>query len=245
VRHQPGQDSVQPVNRSRCRLGDEKYGLELDLKLGPQKPDAEDALYSILAAQHVNQEPDLSDITLELEASAWPLCDDPSPKQLDCESAAEAYRSRGRELGEFHQKLQDVESVREERERLESKVNDLRQENDAMLAQLHKVQLELEDYYLQLREEKKKAEGVEKAKEGLKKELVELKKSHEKAREKAKKDVSNMQRGIDGRDNTIREKARTIKELENRIEAIYASTSWRLTRPIRVIGKLLKAPFRR
>lgn len=196
-----------------ARLLKEKCSLDITLNLSPVKLGAEEALFRVLAAQHINQEVVLSDIALELEASAWPIVEPDTAAGLDSAAAVEAYRGGSRQLEEFRQQFQEFETLRDEREQL--------------LAQLHKVQLELEDYFL-------RSQQLEKERDKLQNDL-----------EKKQKTIENMQRGIDGRTNTIRERAQTIRELEAHIKSIYKSSSWRLTKPVRAIGRVFRRLFRR
>jgi len=202
------------------RLLKEKCGLNIKLNLGPEEPGAEEAMFRILAAQHINQETNLSDIALELEASAWPLAEPGTAAGLDSAAAVEAYRCGRRELEEFRRKFQEFEALREER--------------DQMLAQLHKVQLELEEYFLRGQDFEKKTRQLEKERDKLQVDL-----------ENKQKTIDSMQRGIDRRDKTIRDHAGAIRELENQIQAIRGSSSWRLTKPVRVVGRVLRRVLRR
>ena len=235
------QEQIAPEQKSFTQLIQDRFGIELDLEVDSGQQSAEDAFYSILAAQYVTQNMELADIAAELEASAWPLSDNPMSSKFNYDAVVEAYRDGLHRLEGYRQQSDELESLRSESEQLKVRHADLQQENDTMLSQLHKVQLELEDYFLRYEEEKKKSAELTKGRERFKNELKQLKK----AQQKAENDVANMQQGIDGRNNTIRQKVRTIKNLEMRIDAIEKSRSWRLTKPGRAIGRLLRSAVRR
>ncbi|MCP1727903.1 chemotaxis protein histidine kinase CheA [Natronospira proteinivora] len=309
-----------------------RYGLNLQAVEAPEAGSPETALYSILAAQHVNQEPEISDLALELEASAWPLTEDPDrSRDLDIRAAVEAYRGGSRELEEFRKQYRELESLRsereemlaqlhkvqleleehfnalnkerasheatrkalkkakegdvkaletrlaeaekardqaleqkaesesslkeilaelktersqheqvqkqlkaletaqqgkeqssKEREQLEARIKDLQQENETMLEQLHKVQLELEDYFLRHRDEATRNKELTKQLKTL------------------KEDVSKRDKQIESQKKAASQNARAVHDLESEITSLKRSRSWRLTRPVRAIGRILR-----
>lgn len=243
-------------------LLNEKFELALSIEHSPAAPDAEDALYSILAAQHVKQQEALSDLALELEASAYPLVSPEQSGYWDTTVAVEAYRSASRELEDYFRKLKQEEkahketrkelnNVRGERsaelqkqEEAESRsessdenhqgfdnqLADLRQENEAMLAQLHKVQLELEDYFLRWKEAGK--------------ELDELKQTlarHDSEIDKKDQSIKTLEEQRAKLNQQLSQATQDIKRLDQKVEQFKNSTSWKITRPLRVLMR----PFRR
>lgn len=85
-------------------------------------------LHHLIAAQMVAQSPRIGELIAELEASSLPLAE-PTPPTVDCEKIYQDYRNLKQQLEE---------------------------ENELLLLQLHQVQEELESYYLQLQSEQKK-----------------------------------------------------------------------------------------
>lgn len=333
-----------------ARVLHEKYGIELNLDLEPEKPEPEDALFSILAAQHVNQETELSDVALELEASAWPLSENPPSTFLDSSAAVEAYRGGSRQLEEFRQQFREFESLRDEREqvlaqlhsvqleleeqhrelgqereshaltreelkkareedvkelriraqtlekerdqaleeksetgeslkqiriqlkterqryaetkqRLEyvedrlkatekgqtdhegvaQRLDELQSENDALLSQLHTVQLEVEGYFNRYDAEKQTNEALARERDTLKTEHASIVRQLEVGNAQ----IVSLREIIQQQEAEIGDQAKTIRGLEQRIRAIRVSTSWRITKPLRAMIRVLKWPFQR
>lgn len=170
----------------------------------PAGPSRQDPVYELIAAQMVAQSDEALDLARELDASALPMGHRSEPGHADCLRAYEAINSVREELA----------GERAARESAESRAQELKQENEEMLAQLHQVQEELEAYFIRARDEEKKWKAAEKR----------LKERDSKAKEffQAKKT----------------QQARA-EHYRNRLAAVHKSTSWKVTTPLRVIKRLL------
>lgn len=220
----------------------EKCGVELTPAIERAEPDPEDTLFSILAAQYLSQQTHLADIALELEASAWRLTETDPSTLLDPQVAVEAYHGERRQRDQLAQNIKELESLRGEHEqslkvRGESpagRERELEEENNALLDQLHTVQLEVEKLADRHDREKRNNAVLIRARDSLKAERASLSEV-----------IAQLERRIKECDGVISDHKKTIRELKQRITAIHLSTSWRLTTPLRLSGRMLKWPFRR
>ena len=127
----------------------------------------------------------------------------------------------------------DFESVVERLDELsaasQAQITDAKEENELLLLQLHQVQEELEDHYLRLQEQIK-------ANSKLKLES-----------EEASRKLSTRDEGLATARKTIRKQKRKLKSVSEqerisnrKLAAVYASTSWRITGPLRYARRLFK-----
>lgn len=176
----------------------EHLGLTRGKAFPPQRPDEEiESIYRLLAAQMVAQADEIQPLLQELEASSIPLGVDYAPARLDCQAIYE-------ELGESA-----------------SRPNELEEENELLLLQLHQVQEELESYFLELQDESGKQKALNEKYKALDERLA----AHKQLLEEKERQFQKL----------LAEK----KRRDQKIVAIRKSTSWRLTMPIRVIRRLV------
>ena len=131
-----------------------QFGLEGDFgnKVAATTHESVAELHRLIAAQMVAQSPDVQDLLHELEASAMPSDLLPVVPYVNCEAALAESRTKGNS-------------------------DQLKQENELLLLQLHQVQEELENYCLQLRESEKKFESNVRTSEALCAKITELQRS--------------------------------------------------------------------
>lgn len=123
-----------------------------------------DDFRSLIATQVVSQDPAIPDLLRELEAASVPLGESDEPPRLDGDRLWSAYQDLQEARG---QELQDV-----------------REENELLLLQLHQVQEELESYYLEFKggqkradEQKKRADEQKKRADARKKRINQIRRS--------------------------------------------------------------------
>lgn len=141
--------------------------------------------YFLIASHAVVQDKELMDLLLELEASTLQPVILTEPIQVDCD---------------YYVKEMDKAKL----EQNSTKLNDLTQENELLIQQLHIVQEELERVILS---------GT-----GAKELKIEI--------EKQKQQIESLKK--------------SKAELLKKYKAIFESTSWKVTKPLRAIGRLLK-----
>lgn len=119
-----GAVAFKEVCRERFRLTDRSEG---EVSVTVQEPGA--AIHRLIAVQMVVQSADVQDLLDELEASAEPSDTFSVMPKVNCETALAELRRQGES-------------------------DQLKEENELLMLQLHQVQEELESYYLQLLETK-------------------------------------------------------------------------------------------
>ena len=159
---------------------------------------ASDPIVRLIATQWATSTPEVEELLMELQASTQPLRE-PCESAIDCAAAWQEYRT-----------------AQEERQD-EIRLQELQEENDILLKQLHKVQEELESYYLELQDEKSKRSKAEDT----------VEKRDQKIREQAaaikEKDKSYQ--------NLLAQKQRLFRQLQD----MRTSRSWRVTAPMRAL----------
>ena len=179
-----------------------------------------DPVHALIAAQWAAASSDVAPLLEELEASRTPLAASSIQPATDSATAWQTYR-------ELCGRAAD-----------ESCVQDLQEENELLLLQLHQVQEELETYYLEAQDKEKKYQDLARAKSQLnerhnevKKEKDELRKENRhlaKRRHELKKDIEKLEKEV-ARLARERDRARQqVQELKN-------SRSWKVTSPLRAV----------
>lgn len=245
------------------QLLQERFGIELPADIEPEPSDAEYKLFAILAAQHIAEIADLTDLQLELEASAWPLMAGSPPAQSDIATVLAAYRTQ---MHEQQEAIQALEAIRVE--------------HDKVIPQLHTAQLEIERYARQLEELKNRGDELTQEHKHLSAEaeaakikVTELERSAQEKdiqirdqhkslieldRIRAERDqlmdqLHKVQREVEigfSQSRKLEEGVKidqesTIRALNEQLAMMRNSTSWRISAPIRTVGRLWKRVLRR
>lgn len=158
-----------------------------------------DPVHALIAAQWVAADSDAVPLLEELEASRTPLAE--SGSQPHADAAWQAYRETCSRAAD------------------ESRVQDLQEENELLLLQLHQVQEELESYFLELRDEQAKRTRAE--------ETV----------KKRDQTIRNKNAAIDKKEEKYQHMLAQKKNLDRQLHALRHSRSWRMTAPIRALRR--------
>lgn len=212
-----------PAFVDRCR---EFLGLQGGFPKRVSIPAQESAveIHRLIAVQMVAQSLEVQDLLNELEASAIPSDTLPMRVEVNCEEVLAAWRKT-------------------------AELEELKEENELLLLQLHQVlQEELESYELQYRDVERKLLDAERKLDDSKKELREK----EAKLCDALEELSSREQVIKRKDKTIRNKDAACKKMRARIvrlqeelsgtraylDYILGSKSWRWTQPLRRIRQL-------
>lgn len=175
-------------------------------------PERKNDFHSLIAAQMVVQSRDVGDLLNELEASSIPLGQRADIPDIDCEK--------------IYLTLEETRLKQAmELESLENKCHDLQEENDVILLQLHEVQEELESYYLEARREAEKRIRVE----------SEFKRQADRMSATAQR----METELANTKKALASKEKELALSQETVTMILRSSSWRLTRPLRVLRRAL------
>lgn len=154
-------------------------------------------LHRLIAAQMVAQSTDVQDLLNELEASAMPSDLPPAVAAVNCEVALAEWCAKGES-------------------------NQLKEENELLLLQVHQVQDELESYCLELRESEKKLKSKDAAIERLDRAI----------------EIGN--RKFEAHRAKMTELQRTLVETQDALTRIRQSLSWKMTKPLRGVRAFLR-----
>ena len=220
----------------------------LGIKVGPlpeqslQPPESlQSDLQSLIAAQLVAQDDGAVLLVAELEAGSHPIGDPEPPPVLDCDAVWEAEQVVPEETAP------DAPSTREHEE--------LKEENELLLAQLHQVQEELERYYLAYVDTNSKPAATSKARAS-----TEITSANSPSPGKAKTELqavlSSASWRITGPLRWLASywlgPATSLKpaqierysqhQAEEALESVLGSLSWRVTTPLRWVAKPIVGP---
>lgn len=151
-----------------------------------------DPVIALIATQWVTADPQVAPMFAELAASTLPLRHPASPQHGDCANVWQEYRT----------------ALQERRD--DSRVQELQEENELLLLQLHQVQEELESYYLEAKDKEEQQRKAAEEAENLKKRRDELKRDNDSLQER-------------------------VARLERNLSDIKNSASWKLTVPLRAV----------
>jgi chromosome segregation ATPase len=145
---------------------------------------------------------------------------------LDHGKAQETIQSLEQERDALNSRLTEAT---EAREKLQGESKDLQEENELLLLQLHQVQEELEQYYLENLDHRKYREQVSKVRE---------EKRHERTKHEDRLAKEKAARERDAKKHRIQMLKRDVREFET-------SNAWRLTAPLRFVSRLITLRWRR
>ena len=174
----------------------ERLCLDANRATSSAAPDLESspsALYRVIAAQAVAQSLELQDLRDELEASAIPLASGESTDMRACNQALDELLAR------------------------EQKRQNLEEENELLLLQLHQVQEELETYYLEAQDKEKERKKLVDENESLNKRCEDLKKQ------------------VDRLEGDVKKTTKQRDWAKHHMDKMKNSTSWKLTASLRAI----------
>jgi hypothetical protein len=207
------------VCRERFRLEGRS---EDKASVAAQEPMAD--IHRLIAAQMVVQSVDVQDLLDELEASAVPSDTLSVMPHVNCDDALAEWRGQGES-------------------------DQLKEENELLLLQLHQVQEELESYYLQLQEAESKLREADKKYGETKKKLGQTEKKLE-ASETNRGETAKKLRETGDKHKAARaweeQLKREVAEAQDTLARLRQSRSWRITKPLRGIRTFLRSwPGRR
>lgn len=236
-----------------------------DIVISPFNPEADESSLALLAAcQYVTQNTELKELNTRLQASAAALCDS-EQLNVDIDYVLNIHRTQSRELKAIHEEydqlLQQVREIQslldqsksrcEELEKnqlnapdqteINKQLKETEEERDLILAQLHLVQEQLEEYYLKLQAEQQKT-GDEQHRLTSKLEAVQQQNKHALlARDK------QHAKELDALESQLRKtKARAASsefnknQLEKELQAIKSSLVWKTSAPLRAVRRIGK-----
>lgn len=160
----------------------------------------------LAATQYLAQHPELQALNTRLQASVLPLCEN-EKLSLNIDQIL----------------LKNHTVTKENYEKLESELKSTKEERDLILAQLHQVQEQLEQYYFSLQAEQQNNKHALLARDKqYTKEFAKLESEMRKLKAKAAN-------------------AEFISQLhEKQLEKLRKSISWKAAMPVRALGRLLK-----
>ena len=160
---------------------------------------SQDPVHALIATQWVAASSNAVPLLEELDASRTPLTESGIPQAADVASAWQAYREVCARAAN------------------ESRLQELQEENELLLLQLHQVQEELESYYLEARD-----------KEQERARLADKLEQSEKKRQEQTREVERLSKEVD-----------RLRQDRDRVNGILknmkASRSWRVTAPLRAL----------
>lgn len=261
-----------------------------DIVISPFTPEADESSLALLAAcQYVTQNTELKELNTRLQASAAPLCDS-EQLNVDIDYVLNIHRTQSRELRAIHEEydqlLQQVREIQslldqsksrcEELEKnqlnapdqteINKQLKETEEERDLILAQLHLVQEQLEEYYLKLQAEQQKTgdeqRGLAREKEQLQSQLQSERQQaiDEQHRLTSKLEAVQQQnkhallardkqhaKELEALESQLRKtKARAASsefnknQLEKELQAIKSSLVWKTSAPLRAVRRIGK-----
>ncbi|MFW5880469.1 MAG: hypothetical protein ACOCU9_02435 [Spirochaetota bacterium] len=179
--------------------------------------------YAVLAAQWPANSQSVSELAGQLEACADPLGDGGPEYTSPPDKSYAVYKNV----------LSDNGTLGNNKE--------LEEENELLILQLHQVQEELERYYLDTIDLK---EDLAKAQEQLETATARLPRL-ESETTRLQRDLTTIRSEKDSLHAQARELAKYALAMEKMADHFLRSTSWKVTVPIRVIGRFIKRVLRR
>lgn len=220
-----------------------------------QADPAERYIVDDLLARH----PDVTQLYAELQSVAnLPL--DAPPREAQG-AAAEAWQALMRQRGFATGLMVRLQKERQAHGQLEGelvKLRELAKDNELLLAQLHRVQQELEQYYLRLRDTEVAKEGAERDRRRCRRRLEEAERAKASAereadelrglshdneflraelelarrdRRRCRRQLEEVRRGKAGVEQALEEASRHIAALESRVETAQSELRFRLEQP--------------